>query len=252
MAAAFLLYVAIALQSAPPAGASLRDQPGSRPVVPGTSGKATSRPTSQPDDPLIASLIADLGSADFKKRNAAQTRLSRLGPSALPSLIRHINDPSPEIAERVQAIVQPPVDPDLRVDMAVELLATRRPENMERAVYMMFDVPELCCEPFLSRVPAMRGPDRVVGDAIAEQFRTWRGHYEIYRRNYERTLKRSEEAAARIKKIQTDGNVVHAEAAFQLGLEALESSDGGAGGSGVTLPSTQPAGKAATPTSQRS
>lgn len=250
--AALFLFLAVALHSAPPAGASSHDQPGSRPVVPGSHSTATSRPTSQPDDPLIASLIAELGSADFKKRNSAQTRLSELGASALPSLIRHINDPSPEIAERVQAIVKPPVDPELRVDMAVALLATRRPETMERAVYMMFDVPELCCEPFLIRVPTMRGPDRVVGEAIAEQFRAWRGSYESFVRHYERIRTKSEEAAARIKKDQTDGNVVHAEAAFQLAIEALESSDGEAGDSGARVPATQPAGKAAIPTSQRS
>ena len=152
MAAAFCMLLIAALRLAPPAAPANERTAASRPVAVLPNNAATSQPTSQPDDPLIASLIAELGSADFRKRTAAQRRLAKFGPAALPSLIRHINDPSPEIAERIQAIVQAPADPDLRVDLAVAMLATRRPETMERAVYMMFDIPEMCCAPFLARV----------------------------------------------------------------------------------------------------
>ena len=253
MAAAISMLLAAVLQLAPPGGSAAERLATSRPAGTRPDRSATSFPASQPDDPLIASLIADLGSTDFRKRTAAQQRLAELGPAARPSLILHINDPSPEIAERVQAIVQPPADPDMRVDLAVALLATRRPETMERGVYMMFDTPELCCEPFLARVPAMQGRDRVVGEAIAEQFRTWRGHYQAFQRNYEKTRKRDEASAARIRKLQTDGNVVHAEAAFQLAIEALETTDVDVGNGRETTPSTQPAGNTRlSPASQRS
>lgn len=253
MAAAISMFLAAVLVLDPPAGSAFERPATSRPAGDQPKSAATSFPSTQPEDPLIRSLIADLGSTDFRKRMAAQNRLTELGPTALPSLIRHINDPSPEIAERVQAIVQPPSDPEMRVELAVALLATRRPEAMERGVYMMFDMPEMCCELFLARAPAMQGRDRVVGEAIAEQFRTWRGQYEAFKRHYDKTRNRDEAAAARIMKLQTDGNVVHAEAAFQLAIEALESTDVEEGDARAGSLSTQPAGTAGpSPTSRRS
>jgi len=213
------------------------DTPASKPARP----TAASQPTTQPDDPLIARLIHDLGASDFRRRNAAQARLTELGVTALPSLIRHINNPSPEIADRVLAIVQPPTDPDLRVELAVALLATARPEPMERAVYMMFDMPEACCERFLRAAGEMKGRDRLVGNAIADQFRSWRGQFEVFQRHYEKTSKRDPDAAARILKMQTDGNIVHAEAAFQTALDALETAGGDRAAPGRPPPATQPA-----------
>jgi hypothetical protein len=244
MAALVFTIFAVAIGWAPPAGSANSSTATSKPATSRQAEKtAASQPTSQPDDPLIASLIADLGSTDFRKRSAAQTRLSELGPTALPSLLRHINDPSPEIAERVQALVTPPADASMRVDLAVALLATRRPEVMERAVYMMFDMPDQCCELFLVKVPAMQGGDRIVGDAIAEQFRTWRGHNEAFLRNYKKILDRDAQAAARIKKMHTDGFAVHAEAAFQTALEALESTDSQGHAPETPLPTTRPVTK---------
>jgi len=241
MAAAICIFIFAALQLAPPApGASLNPSD-SRAHDQGENQSATSKPSSQPEDPLIESLIAELGATDFRRRTAAQKRLTELGAAALPGLIRHINNPSPEIAERVQAIVQVPVDPSMRVDLAVALLATRRPEAMERAVYMMFDTPEPCYEPFVARVAAMKGRDRVVGEAIAEQYRAWHGHYLAFKRNNEKSRNRSEEATANLKKLQAETTLVHAEAAFQLGLEALESTEPGAGGRGPSAPTSQPA-----------
>ena len=236
MHVALSILVTAAVSMAPPDVAST--QPGSsEPPI----AAVTSRPTSQADDPLIAKLISDLGAPDFRRRNAAQARLVELRATALPMLIRHINDPSPEISSRVQAIVQPPQDPELRVELAVALLATRNPEPMEQAVYMMFDMPEACCELFLARVPGMQKQDRVVGEAIAEQFRTWRGQFAVFQRNFEKTRKRDADSAARILKMQTDGNVVHAEAAYQSALEALESNDVNISAQGTKQPAvTQP------------
>lgn len=253
MAAASVILIVAAIGSGPPASNTGQVAPASRPFNQASHQSAASQPASRPDDPLIESLIAELGASDFRRRTAAQNRLIELGAAALPGLIRHVNDPSPEIAERVQAIVQVPVDPEMCVDLAVALLATRRPEKMERGVYMMFDKPELCCELFLARVSGMQGRDRAVGEAVAEQFRTWRGQYTVFLRHYEKMRKRSEESAAKILKLQTDGNAVNAEAAYQLALEALESTDGRIHDAGQNPAATQPALRAGqAPTSQRS
>lgn len=241
MAAALFMLMSAALQLAPPVPGAALAPPDSGAYEQGSNQSATSNPTSRPEDPLIESLITELGATDFRRRTAAQKRLTELGAAALPGLIRHINNPSPEIAERVQSIVQTPVDPSMRVDLAVALLATRRPEAMERAVYMMFDTPEPCYEPFVARVATMKGRDRVVGEAIAEQYRAWHGHYLAYKRNNEKSRNRSEEATAHLKKLQTETTLVHAEAAFQLGLEALESTEPGAGGRGPSATTSQPA-----------
>lgn len=201
----------------------------------------TSQPTTGPDDRLIAQLISELGSSDFRIRNAAQARLKELGATALPSLIKHVNNPSPEIANRVMALVQTPKDAGLRVELAVALLATRRHEPMERAVYMMFDSPEACCELFIDAVPAMTGRDRLVGNAIAEQFRSWRRQFDIFKRQYDKIRPRDADSAERLLAGEIKGRAYHAEAAFQMGLDALETGEGTSGDAPPAQATTRPA-----------
>lgn len=82
------------------------------------------RADDKPDKPdSIPTLIAQLGSGDFKKREEASKKLKAIGKEALPLLKEALNSDDPEIASRAGAIIKRietpglpggPVNPEIR------------------------------------------------------------------------------------------------------------------------------------------
>ena len=198
----------------------------SRPVV----EPATSRPAS---DAHIRDLIRQLAAPNFRERDAAQRRLSELGAAALPTLIEFVNDPDPEIATRVSSILRPPADPALRVRLALAWIRTLKAEQVERAVYMVFDDAEHCDAAFNAAAKELDGPAGRAAAAVAGRLAGWRRQHEVFLKTYERARKRNPESAERLAKTQVDSKLYQAEAAYWEAMEAIDGEDGKEGGGGI-------------------
>jgi hypothetical protein len=63
-------------------------------------------PTPQADEKAIATLIDQMGSPDFKVREAAGKKLKELGPGMIPALQKYVDYPDPEVASRVSGVIR--------------------------------------------------------------------------------------------------------------------------------------------------
>jgi hypothetical protein len=159
----------------------------------------TSQPASQPASGEITKLIAELGAADFKTREAAHRRLEALGDSASAELIEHVADSNEEIANRVVAILGKPKDPAVRVELAVRLLETADPDWMEKGVYLLFDSPEEVIDLYFRRTKGAHGLQRMIFEIVGQQLRSWKKMNDIFQDNYERIRRKNPEAAERLR-----------------------------------------------------
>lgn len=192
-------------------------------------GPTTTRATSAPSAMRlrVARLVSELGSARFQGRESAQRQLEGLGGAAMPFLVEHINDPDPEVAARVSALIRSPRDPALRVDVAVRLLETCHPDWMERAVFMLFEEPAEVCDAFIARAGERTGVHGAVFGAVAERFESWKRQDEVFNRHYERIRRKNPEGAARLLEMHRGGFMYEAEAAYHAAVEALLDHRGG-------------------------
>lgn len=209
------------------------------PTTRATSQAAASRPTAEPattrpaSDAHIRDLIRQLAAPSFRERDAAQRRLTELGAAALPTLVEFVNDPDPEIATRVSSILRPPADPALRVRLALAWIRTLKAEQVERAVYMVFDDAEHCDAAFKAAAKDLDGPAGRAAAAVAGRLADWRRQHEVFLRTYEKARKRNPESAERLAKTQVDSKLYQAEAAYWEAMEAIDGDDGKEGGADV-------------------
>ncbi len=234
-----------ALAAQPKGGAS--SQPIGFPVSAPARDVATgpaSAPASAPacDTALAAkvhALARQLGDADYKKRESAQRRLEAMGPAALPHLLPFINDPEPEIADRVAALFQRPADPRIRVEAAVRLIRTAEPDLIEMGVYMLFVTPAVDYPLFVEGARGASPPFDAAFAEIAEQLEMLVRQEEVTLHHYEKHRKDKPEAAERIRASYEDLKLARAEAAYWCALEAIEEPAAAAATRPVTGPRSE-------------
>ncbi len=182
----------------------------------------SSQPTTQPfARSIVDHLISELGSPDFKTREAAHHRLAEMGDQANAELVEHVTDSNEEIATRSVALLGKPKDPALRVELAVRLLSTADPDWMEKGVYLLFDSPREIFDLYLSRTKDARGVERVIHDIVGEQLRSWKRNDDVFQRNFARIQEKNPAAAERLQQSQHDSNLYDAEAAYWSAVEAV-------------------------------
>lgn len=189
-------------------------------AVPATppSSQPTTRPVSRS---VVEHLIAELGSPDFKTREAAHRRLAEMGDEVNAELVKHVTDANEEIATRIVALLGKPKDPALRVELAVRLLSTADPDWMEKGVYLLFDSPREILDLYQSRTKDARGVERVIHDIVGEQLRTWKRNDDVFQKNYLRIQRKNPAAAERLRQSQGESNYYDAEAAYWSVVDAV-------------------------------
>ncbi len=204
--------------------------PSSRPSGASPPTATASAPTSQSAALIVQPelqakvdrLVAGLASPSFKERESAQTELRKLGEAAMLPLLKYIDSPDLEVAERVSTLVVRPTNPEVRIEVAYRLLTTGRPHLMEPAVYMLFEEPLVDFEPFARRARSARGLAQAVAEPVVEQLKSWKTQTEIFQRNYERFLKTKPEAAEQQSRLHEGSEVYNAEAAYWQAVGAAE------------------------------
>jgi hypothetical protein len=205
----------------------------------------SSQPTTQSSGrSKIDRLVSQLGSADFKTREAAHRRLAEMGEEVSAELVGYVTDPNEEIASRVVALLGKPKDPALRVEAAVRLLATADPDWMEKGVYLLFDSPKEILDQYFERTKEAHGVERVIFEIVGERLRSWKKMNDIFESNYARAKEKNPEAAARLRQSNRDSNLYDAEAAYWSAVEAVADYRDPQGGEprATTRPSSHPAG----------
>lgn len=145
-----------------------------------------------------------------------------MGEAALPYLIDFIGDANPEISNRIAAIIKRPKDPALRVEVAVRLLATADPDQMESGVYMLFESPIEDYDLFVKRTRNARGLERAIFQPVAEQLANWKKITERFNRRYERLRREKPAVAAKELKLHRGSMYYQAEAAYWTALDAAQ------------------------------
>lgn len=188
------------------------------------SDAATSRP--QPDQSIegrLRKLILRLGSADYRQRERAQGEIRRLGESAMPVICEYLSDPNPEIADRVFALVRRPRDAGNRIELAVRLLATGKPDRMERGVYMIFESPMTDYDLFVARTAGAKGLEQVIFEPVAEQMKNWRDQTVLFEKRQEMLQSEGKRAQAlREREMHEAGMYYEAEAAYWTAVDAAQ------------------------------
>lgn len=207
-------------------------EPASRPTTTQATSQTTAhaepatRPSTQPilqpvDEARIRRLIAQLGDVDFTLRDRAEAELKSLGEVAVPLLIEHVSSDNSEIAARSAHILGTPADPVLRVELAVRLLSTTDPDEIERAVHMLFEEPSRVCDVFVKRTETLVGDTRVLAEPIARQLAVWKGKDELTQRNIARFRETNPDAARRIATMHEESRLYDAEAAYWIAWDTL-------------------------------
>lgn len=182
----------------------------------------SSQPTTRPiTRSVVDHLIAELGSPDFKTREAAHRRLAEMGDDVNAELVKHVTDANEEIATRIVALLGKPKDPALRVELAVRLLSTADPDWMEKGVYLLFDSPKEILDLYQSRTKDARGVERVIHDIVGEQLRTWKRNDDVFQKNYARIQRKNPAAAERLRQSQDESKYYDAEAAYWSAVDAI-------------------------------
>lgn len=208
MQAALPTFILSALTALLP-GFGPTSQPASRPMT---------RPASRPE---VARLVTELGSPDFKSREAAHRRLAAMGDAISAELIEYVADPNEEIASRVVALLGKPKDPAVRVEVAVRLLSTADPDWMEKGVYLLFESPNEILDLYFERTKHARGVERVIFDIVGERLRSWKKMNDIFQAHYARAKEKNPAAAERLLQSNRESNLYDAEAAYWSAVEAV-------------------------------
>jgi hypothetical protein len=214
----------LALFDPGPATRPTTSSPASAPSASMPASEPTSRSAADLVSPEIRAkvdrLVGELASAEFTVREKAQQQLAAMGEAAMLPLMKHVNCPDLEVAERVSTLIVRPSNPEIRIEVAYSLLATGKSHLMEPAVYMLFREPLVDCEKFAARVQTSSGLARAVCDPVLEQLKTWKMQTEIFRRNYERFLKTKPDAAEQQARLHEGSEIYAAEAAFWQAVDA--------------------------------
>src|SRR5438874_6724118 len=91
-----------------------------------------------PDDKEIARLVKQLGSSDYRMRDAATKRLKELGEPAADALVRAMKSNDLEVRRRAEAILteigEPALDALVRATKSDDVDARRRAEAIKTAI----------------------------------------------------------------------------------------------------------------------
>lgn len=184
------------------------------------SSAATTHPS---DESNLRRLVSQLGAADFKLRQTAQSELERLGERAMPVLAEFVGDANSEIANRVGSLIKRPRDPKLRVDVAARLLATGDPDWMEKGVYMVFEAPVADCELLAEKLDQARGRDRAILIPVVAQLRMWRSMELRHKERQAKLLAEKRMAVAdKERRLHEESMYYQAEAAYWMAVDAAE------------------------------
>lgn len=204
--------------------------------IPASSTQAASAPTTQCSDVAtsrprndesvegrLRKLILRLGSQDYRQRERAQGEIRRLGESAMPVICEYLSDPNPEVADRVFALVRRPRDAGDRIELAVRLLATGKPDRMERGVYMIFESPMTDYDLFVARTAGAKGLEQVIFEPVAEQLKNWRDQTVLFEKRQEMLQSEGKRAQAlREREMHEAGMYYEAEAAYWTAVDAAQ------------------------------
>jgi hypothetical protein len=171
----------------------------------------------------IDDLVRQLGDPRFAHREIAQERLSALGESALDSLLAHLDDPDPEIARRVLAILPAPATPEGRAEVAVRLLAIGSRDHLRRAVVILFADPSAeMVDAFEQAAVRAGGAAAAVAEPILEQLQNWRVQDDRIQRLVRDRGEEGGPGLERLLRSHAETPAYLAEAAYWSALEARD------------------------------
>jgi len=203
--------------------AASTDEPATQPADRAPKPHPTSGPTTRPAiEAEVRRLVRQLGAAEYAVRESAQKRLADMGEAALPYLMEFIGSGDSEVSTRVASVIRRPKTPALRVEIAVRLLSTTDPDQMESGVYMLFESPVEDYDLFVERMRKTRGVERAILEPVAERLATWKDMTERFNRRYARLSREKPDVAERELKNHRETMYYQAEAAYWPALEALE------------------------------
>jgi hypothetical protein len=85
------------------------DEPGLTPLDKDSQQGAETEETAEPlelaDPALVDKLVTQLGAGDFRSRREARNELEELGASAIPAMMKHADNPDPEVRETLKELI---------------------------------------------------------------------------------------------------------------------------------------------------